>query len=141
MESLPAGAFNVLATPVDFIDTWGPAKFLSKQDAGSIMASTIFIRKGSVQDTGSRHEDYALLHWSAGVANDQLHWSPDADYAQLPLFDLHEACIFGAPVSTNDACGVRIDDRLSIPNAETHILGPLRATGTSPAGTPQAVQV
>jgi hypothetical protein len=116
-DNVETERFDVATTPVNLIDTWGPARILSESGAQpSPMAAAIFIRGGfiSVADLGS---DKPLLHWSRGTALDKN-----------PInFSLQQVVMVGAPLAVNRNCIIQVDSKLQILNAANEVLGPFES--------------
>lgn len=101
--SSPELKFDVMASPEDLLDTWGPGGFLaSRDDRESLYA--ISIGGGFITPTSNTDEGRVpVLHWSRGLNHDMAFSS---------FFSRTAKILIGAMISANDKCDAKPQSQL-----------------------------
>ena len=95
--------YDLLTTPEDFIDTWGPGQYVFAETSNAKRTlSAIMIGGGSVKPVA---EDTNMLHWSKDL--DPRHESPIT-------FSVNSQVRIGLGVNRNLTCTMSLSDRLPI---------------------------
>lgn len=95
-ENTPKRRMNVLASPEDVLDTWGPGYMLASADDPSTIYS-IFVGSGIITSRGSHHQSPGTM---------RLHWSRNAHESSDPAIPFHRStkAIIGATIFENTNC-------------------------------------
>lgn len=95
--------YDLLTTPEDFIDTWGPGQYVFAETSNAKRTlSAMMIGGGSVKPVA---EDTRMLHWSKDL--NPRHESPIT-------FSVNDQVRIGLGVNRNLACTMSLGDRLPI---------------------------
>lgn len=107
--------YDLLASPVDLVDTWGPGKFLTSDSEFSLEKLTcILIGGGVIHPTA---KDTKILHWSRGI---------ESSFDNSVFFNSTDKCLISGGVVVNPNCQASRGERWS------SFLASLKTLGTSP---------
>ncbi|KAI0140321.1 hypothetical protein BJ166DRAFT_116354 [Pestalotiopsis sp. NC0098] len=107
--------YDLIASPHDLIDTWGPGQLITSSDNHDILHA-IYLGGGCITATGE-NESQTVLHWSR-----------EPRLAEIPKFSFsrYQKATIGAQVSVNQKCTARQRDPLRSASVFLHELGTYR---------------
>ncbi|ETS84911.1 hypothetical protein PFICI_02936 [Pestalotiopsis fici W106-1] len=106
---------NLIASPCDLLDTWGPGQLISASDDHEVIHA-IYVGGGCITATG-QDASRALLHWSR---------EPRLEELPQITFSRSQKAVIGAWVTVNASCEARQQDPLRSASVFLHELGTYR---------------